>query len=55
MASKIHSFSVKEWDAENNKLIEELKAHCSATGKTFSFAVLEALKLLSETKLNAKG
>lgn len=44
------TFSIKEHDVTNKKLVEDLKEECSKKGLNFSYIVLEALKSHLEAK-----
>jgi len=44
MSQKIYTISVSERDPKTLAFMEELKAKCKRTGRSFSWIVLQALK-----------
>lgn len=44
MAQKVYSFAVSPDDTATLKIVEDLRADCKATGRTFTWVILQALK-----------
>lgn len=50
MSQSIYTFSVSDRDKKNQELVEEIKAECRKTGRSFSFVCVEALRQYKEAK-----
>jgi putative heme iron utilization protein len=48
MSQKIYTFSVSEREPKTIELVDKIKQECKASGKSFSFVVLAALKKAGE-------
>lgn len=49
--SRVQSFSVAPTDTSGQELIAKIKQHCDATGVSFSYIVIAALKKYTEEVL----